>query len=951
MLEAFEQGSPAPNVTLGAGVPADDLAPRARIGVEPRLTLDLSGADAFGQLAWLHWAAAFMRAVVGAGEVVVEARGLLAEWCEVLPDAHRRGWLDDVRVVAGASDLGEREDFAFASSAAVVSLPLVRTVGQVHVRADGPPPPWIEPDGAATGVGEAVAAAGRDDVEAAYERWRGQATTPVPRASLITSVFDGDRYLTQFLANAAGLEGYDACEHLLIRAGSPGNEHAELMAHVQRHPGAVYVNLATDPGLYAVWNLGVQLARAPYLSNANLDDRRASAQLERMCRALDGRPDVDVASARLRITHEPNTDWPELGDGRLMFGDVPAGTYAGADLLRDDGERLRSRNLPHCMPVWRRELHAKHGFFDEARFGPSADWEFWLRAGSGGARFYFADEPLGAFLRTPDSYWQQGSGGFDYDARIAAFYRGLWDGTGGVLPQPWPALEELRTLRDRGAYLELTGRFAALADEARAANGGERPAAVDALAQRLFGLADAVAFDRLRGIRSLDHPGFYAALRALALDVCDGGATGSATLSWLSALVREGLNISGDWDWHLVRARVLGFSGDCDGEHELLRALHAADRDRFWRTVQPVYRFTITLERLAELVDDPVQAPDRDWPRPATCDLCFYPDYRDGNVYQARFYAGFEEHGGHVVGTSDPSRLLDRTPAPGRELIVHIHWDDAVHKKWDGPVARHRRTHFLAMLRRLRARGCWLFWTVHNRLSHECKDPDAERAFRRELYELADRVYVHHPLVAGELDWLPDWDKLCLAEHGPYPVISRDRAHARDALGIGPDQRVLLHFGQVRAYKALEQTLPVLRRALDRHPELTVAVVGRIRVSEVRAYLREHPHPRLVVDDDAVSDEYLADCVAAADGGFLSYRDILTSGALFHMLSYGLPSIAPALGTIPAYVDDGWNGYRYASADELEAAVSRFMALSADELKRLQASAYRTAAALAWRFP
>jgi hypothetical protein len=31
-------------------------------------------------------------------------------------------------------------------------------------------------------------------------------------------------------------------------------------------------------------------------------------------------------------------------------------------------------------------------------------------------------------------------------------------------------------------------------------------------------------------------------------------------------------------------------------------------------------------------------------------------------------------------------------------------------------------------------------------------------------------VFVHHPLVASLLDWLPDQHKLCLCEHGNYDV-------------------------------------------------------------------------------------------------------------------------------------------------------------------------------------
>lgn len=924
------------------------------------IRLELTGLSPFGQLAWLSLASS---AVVQAGcarRGAVRAGGLHAGVAALVDRAGCRWPLDGAVAGDSAPVPAGNQAFTFITGARALTVKLVAAVPPIVIEPAEPGPVAVDPRIYWATPGDAgvlprlrwlVEALADPAAAEAFERYVGNLGPASRTVSLLTSVFRGDQFLDGFLENAAALDGYGGCEHFLIRPGSPGDEHARLLAHVRAWPAAIYINLPHDPGLYETWNLAARLSTARYLSNANLDDRRAPAHVRRLCAVLDERPDVDVASAPLRITHEPNTDWAEVGEGRLMFGDVPPGIYGGADLLRDDGERLRSRNLPHCMPVWRRELHARVGFFDEARFGPSADWEFWLRAGARGARFHFADEPLGVFLRTPDSYWQQGSVGYDYDRLIAAFYRGLWDGTDWVGRQRWPSSSELRALREAGADLELTGRFAVLVEEAQATNRGARPVAVDNLAQRLFGLPDAAAFDRLRGIHSSNHRVFAGALRAFVLDVCDGQVLAPHGVSWLWALTLEGLRLDGDWAWNLVCARVVGIAGDREGEWRRLRELHAQDRERFWRLLQPVYRFTVTLERMAELVDDAVQAPDPCWPSAVTCDVCFYPDYRDTNVYQSLLYDAFERDGARVVGTSDPGALLDWRPGPGREAIVHIHWDDAIHKKWDAPIAAQRRAYFLALLRRLRARGCRLYWTVHNQLSHECKDPAAERAFRRALYALVDRVYVHHPLVPEALDWLPGRDKLSLVEHGPYPVKRADRAAARAALGVEEGGRVLLHFGVVRAYKAVERTLPALRQALDRHPALTVVVVGRIQVREVRRYLSEHPHPRLIVDDAGVSDERLAEYVAVADGGFLSYRGILTSGALFHMLSYGLPPIAPALGTIPAYVDDGWNGYRYTDMRDLDAAVDRFMALSRARLSRLQANAARTADALHWRFP
>ena len=56
------------------------------------------------------------------------------------------------------------------------------------------------------------------------------------------------------------------------------------------------------------------------------------------------------------------------------------------------------------MPVWRKSLHDRHGYFDEGNYGASADWEFWLRCGVFGARYFITSQLLGAYYLNPTSY-------------------------------------------------------------------------------------------------------------------------------------------------------------------------------------------------------------------------------------------------------------------------------------------------------------------------------------------------------------------------------------------------------------------------------------------------------------------------------------------------------------------------------------------------------------------
>ncbi len=250
----------------------------------------------------------------------------------------------------------------------------------------------------------------------------GQTTSwqPVTHSvTLISSVFRGDEFLPGFLDNCMELHGYGDFEHFLIRPGSPGNEHERLVEHARQCPSAVYLNLAEDPGLYEVWNLGARLATSHYITNANIDDRRAPEHVTHLKKVLDVNSDVTVASTALRISKKRNLTWKDSGACEVWFGNV-GDLLVGVDGLFEQraDEGMASRNFPHCMPLWRRNMHARTGEFDEKKYGPSADWAFWIHAGMQGALFHLSAKPFGLYLHDEESYWRRASTNRQNDQRI-----------------------------------------------------------------------------------------------------------------------------------------------------------------------------------------------------------------------------------------------------------------------------------------------------------------------------------------------------------------------------------------------------------------------------------------------------------------------------------------------------------------------------------------------------
>lgn len=869
-----------------------------------------------------------------------------------LNDSERAGWF--CLVEQAASCLGIRatldvfpeaipddsEDFVFIASSRVLSRKLLLAFDRVY----------IQPE---SGVREV-------DPWLLYSCESGVISNLAPagfRVSLISSVYSGDGFLSSFLANAGALQDYRDCEHLLIRAGSPGTEQAALIEHVRRFPNAVYVNLKSDPGLYEVWNLGARLATGRYLSNANLDDRRAPAHVRRLAELLDGNQGVDVVSSALRVTTERSLSWEDSKHCEVWPRSEESRSYSAGALFRRLGGGLASRNLPHCMPLWRRSLHARVGDFDEGCHGPSADWAYWLRAASVGAAFYFDSTPLGLYLKDENSYWRQhsavGAGAVSpHDAAIISEFGVLAENDAAairLLRRPLSLEVSLVVRRvEAGACLDALGYLLFLWADVSGVVGESGRTLLLRVGQYHFGKGfDDVLLSRFVAVLGVN---WSIALYNALVDLVHAGdllsERQSRNLSLACADWSECYDDSRGW---LLRAFLAGKAGDMSMEKALLQRLHDEDPAKFWRVVQDVYRFSRPLAGFClDLVQGECRVLADDGKHRQ---IAYYPAYRR-NAYLDLLYRD-PAFSGMVFPFVELDDFLSVTCLPGVENILHIHWVQSVLAP-AGPSRSLIDLHmdsFLLRLQEKKNQGFKIFWTIHNYLSHGCVDPEGEIALRRALYDLSDYVFVHHPMAACLLDWLSDRKKLCLSEHGAYPVvndISSSRMAMRSQLGIPSDGFVVMHVGQVQPYKGLSEWLPIFQDLLEVLPGMYFVLAGRIVDSEVRAWLDVNQHPRFMVIDQHVSNDYLEALMAAADVGFLSYDKTLTSGTLFHWLSVGRPVLAPGKGTISCYVLDGWSGYTYQSLSEARALLVSLAKLSATELARLGRNALISANQLEW---
>lgn len=152
------------------------------------------------------------------------------------------------------------------------------------------------------------------------------------------------------------------------------------------------------PTVYGAWNIGIRNSKSEFITNANSDDVLYPGALRYLEGLLKENPEYALVYGNSDIV--------------TTYHGYPVGRY---EWMEGCHEELLGRCFIGPMPVWRRSLHEKYGFFDEEMHS-AGDYEFWLRIASLGEKFLHSRRCVGAFLSHPDSASRRES------------VRSLWEG-------------------------------------------------------------------------------------------------------------------------------------------------------------------------------------------------------------------------------------------------------------------------------------------------------------------------------------------------------------------------------------------------------------------------------------------------------------------------------------------------------------------------------------------
>lgn len=337
--------------------------------------------------------------------------------------------------------------------------------------------------------------------------------------------------------------------------------------------------------------------------------------------------------------------------------------------------------------------------------------------------------------------------------------------------------------------------------------------------------------------------------------------------------------------------------------------------------------------------------------------ISYAPAYR--NPYQVLFY-GFQASGLNAQPRSlnEAQQLIGTAPYGSRHCF-HQHWlNEILPVNISAKAADARVNDFVDRLTSFKTCGGLVAWTLHNLVSHESPHPEIEAKLSVALGSIADVTLVHGLQAADVAQdaYGVSPDKLLRIEHGSYRNVYPDhgnRVIARKRLGVGEEEDCFLFLGFVRPYKGVTELVPILSRyatTASKRP-IRLIVAGEFMGIEPAALaLQSSSSLRLDIRPAFVPDDALQDYAQAADFMVLPFRRTLTSGSAILSLSFGLPVIAPASGSLTELIADGSEGFLYApDAEEgLASAVARALGCDAPERSRMRERAKARAARLTW---
>lgn len=209
------------------------------------------------------------------------------------------------------------------------------------------------------------------------------------KVSSFCSFFNGEKFIEGYIENLLAQSFFKETEFIFLNCNSRQNEEKYIIPLLKEFKNIKYHKLESDPGLYASWNICIKrFCSASLITNWNIDDRKNRESIEILCNALDKDLEADVVYGYTFVSNKANEKYTENSYENIY----PCTRHSLENLIRN--------NSPHCMPMWRKRIHEKYGYFDES-YKVAADGDMWLKCAVGGAKIKMVNHPVGLYYNNP----------------------------------------------------------------------------------------------------------------------------------------------------------------------------------------------------------------------------------------------------------------------------------------------------------------------------------------------------------------------------------------------------------------------------------------------------------------------------------------------------------------------------------------------------------------------
>lgn len=182
--------------------------------------------------------------------------------------------------------------------------------------------------------------------------------------TVITSLYNCEKYLDGYFAYVEEIVNKDDCEFLLLHNEPTKKEIEVIKLNILGKPWFKHIIIEKREGLYTTWNRAIILSKGIYCAIWNVDDIRLPDSLVLQKEALEKYPESAIS----------------IGDiwGTKIYSKQKDIFYFHPN-IEDKKSAYFKRHMIGCFPMWRKEIHSQIGYFDE-QFLLVADFEFQIRS-------------------------------------------------------------------------------------------------------------------------------------------------------------------------------------------------------------------------------------------------------------------------------------------------------------------------------------------------------------------------------------------------------------------------------------------------------------------------------------------------------------------------------------------------------------------------------------------